>query len=168
VDFVHGGISRAEVGQVGSCKKNYISYFYILYYMQVKIQSPEAITRIMAALTSPFTLSHDLAAQLPQRVAALRQAKGLTQIAVAALLGISQGRYNHYERGIRRFPVGLLPKLVEVLECSEAELLGAEAPKIKRGPPSAWEKRIEAIQSLPRDKQREIQNVVDALVAKAL
>ena len=112
-------------------------------------------------------MGQDLASQLPQRVAALRQAKGLTQTAVAGLLGISQGRYNHYERGIRRFPVALLPKLVEVLECSEAELLGAPAPRVKRGPPSAWEKRIEAIQSLPREKQREIQNVVDALLAKA-
>jgi len=113
-------------------------------------------------------MSQDHARQLAQRIAALRQAKDLTQTAVAEQLGISQGRYNHYERGIRKFPVGLLPKLVEVLECSEAELLGgAPAPKVKRGPPSDWEKRINIIKDLPRDKQREIQNVVDALIAKA-
>lgn len=112
-------------------------------------------------------MSQDHAAQLAQRVAALRQAKSLTQAVVAERLGIAEGRYSHYERGIRKFPVGLLPKLVEVLECSEAELLGAPPPKAKRGPPSEWEKRFHAIKELPREKQREIQNVVDALIAKA-
>jgi transcriptional regulator with XRE-family HTH domain len=105
--------------------------------------------------------------QLPQRVAALRQAKSLTQATMAERLGITEGRYGHYERGFRRFPVSLLPKLVEVLECSEAELLGAPPSKVKRGPPSEWEKRFNAIKELPRDKQREIQNVVDALIAKS-
>jgi transcriptional regulator with XRE-family HTH domain len=121
----------------------------------------------MAVLTSPFPMSQDHARQLAQRIAVLRQTKSLTQTAVAEKLGISQGRYNHYERGIRKFPVGLLPKLVEVLECSEAELFGTPTPKGKRGPPSEWEKRINVIKELPREKQREIQNVVDALIAKA-
>jgi len=112
-------------------------------------------------------MSQDHARQLAQRVTTLRQAKSLTQAVVAERLGIAEGRYSHYERGIRKFPVGLLPKLVEVLECSEAELLGAPPPKVKRGPPSEWEKRIAVIKDLPRDKQREIQNVVDALIAKA-
>lgn len=121
----------------------------------------------MAASTSTSLVSPDLADQLPRRVTALRQAKSLTQAAVAARLGITEGRYGHYERGFRRFPLALLPKLVEVLECSEAELLGTPPPKAKRGPPSGWEKRITVIKDLPRDKQREIQNVVDALIAKA-
>ena len=119
---------------------------------------------IVAAATSAILVS---IGQLPQRVAALRQAKSLTQAAIAHRLGITEGRYGHYERGFRRFPVELLPKLIEVLECSEAELLGASQPKGKRGPPSAWEKRISVIRELPRERQREIQNVVDALIAKA-
>lgn len=135
--------------------------------MQAQNQPPGKLGRIMAALTSPFAMSQDHAAQLAQRVAALRQAKSLTQAVVAERLGIAEGRYSHYERGIRKFPVGLLPKLVEVLECSEAELLGAPTPKAKRGPPSEWEKRFNAIKELPREKQREIQNVVDALISKA-
>jgi transcriptional regulator with XRE-family HTH domain len=121
----------------------------------------------MAALTSPSPVSQNFADQLPQRIAALRQTKGLTQAVIAERLGIAEGRYSHYERGIRRFPVNLLPRLIEVLECSEAELLGTPQPKAKRGPPSEWEKRINVIKELPREKQREIQNVVDALIAKA-
>lgn len=135
--------------------------------MQAQSPPPGQRAGIIAALTPPFPVSQDFAAQLPRRIAALREARGLTQTALAERLGIAQGRYNHYERGIRRFPAAMLPRLVEVLECSEAELLGARAPKPRRGPPSQWEKRINAIKELPREKQREIQNVVDALIAKA-
>lgn len=136
--------------------------------MQEEKPLPGPIGRIMTALTSPFPVSQDHLRQFTQRVAALRQNKGFTQAVFAQRLGIAEGRYSHYERGIRRFPVDLLPKLAQVLECSEAELLGAPPPpKAKRGPPSDWEKRIRVIQDLPRDKQREIQNVVDALIAKA-
>lgn len=136
--------------------------------MQAQNTSPGQFPRIIAALTSPFPVSKDFLNQLSHRVSALRQAKGLTQAAMAERLDIAEGRYSHYERGIRKFPVALLPKIAEVLECSEAELLGVPSqPKAKRGPPSEWEKRINAIKELPRDKQREIQNVVDALIAKA-
>lgn len=113
-------------------------------------------------------LSEDLQQELPKRIAELRKTAGLTQAVVAERLEISKGRYNHYERGIRRFPVALIPKLIEVLGCSEVELLGNGdgQPRQKRGPLSAWEKRVTAIKQLPRDRQREISNVVDALIAK--
>src|ERR1035441_4442485 len=103
--------------------------------MQAQKQLPGQHCRIMAALTLSCPVSQNFATQLPQRIAALREAKGFTQAVVAERLGITEGRYGHYERGIRKFPVGLLPKLVEVLACSEAELLGAPQPKAKRGPP---------------------------------
>ncbi len=132
--------------------------------MQAQNRDAGKIGCIVAASTCDFPVS---AHQLPQRVAALRQTKNLSQAALAERLGITEGRYGHYERGFRRFPVALLPKLAEVLEISESELLGRAQPKVKRGPPSEWEKRINVIKDLPRDKQREIQNVVDALIAKA-
>ena len=119
---------------------------------------------IMSVLDPTFLLSEDLLQRLPQRIRKLRLARGITQATVAEQLDISKGRYNHYERGIRRLPISLIPKLVEVLDCTEAELLGAEQPRGKRGPPSAWEKRVAAIKRLPSDQQREIQNVVDALL----
>lgn len=122
---------------------------------------------IITGIHPTFLLSEDLLDKLPKRIASLRKTTGLTQATVAERMGISKGRYNHYERGIRRFPIALIPKLVEVLECSEADLLGTEAPSGKRGPKSAWEKRLAAIRQLPSDKQREIQNVVDALISKA-
>ena len=65
-------------------------------------------------------------------------------------------------------PLEMVPRLAKALECSEAELLGLnEQRKTKRGPVSGWEKRVAVIKGLPREKQKEIQNVVDALIAKA-
>ena len=121
----------------------------------------------MDAQTRFLILSDDFALQLPERMKRLRQANNLTQLAVAERLGITEGRYGHYERGIRRVPVSLIPKLTNALECSEAELFGSEQPRKKRGPLSAWEKRVATIKGLPSDKQKEIQNVVDALISKA-
>lgn len=122
----------------------------------------------MDSRTAFLILSDDFAFQLPKRMKHLRQASSLTQSAVAQRLGITEGRYGHYERGIRRVPVTLIPKLAEALECSEVELWGngQQGPRGKRGPLSAWEKRVTAIKQLPRDRQREISNVVDALIAK--
>ncbi len=113
-------------------------------------------------------LSEDLQQELPKRIIELRKTAGLTQAVVAERLEITKGRYNHYERGIRRFPVALIPKLIEVLGCTEVELLsnGDNMPRQKRGPLSAWEKRITAIKQLPRNRQRQISEVVDALIAK--
>ena len=113
-----------------------------------------------------FHMNADFSDQLGKRLVAFREAKGLTQADVAAKLDITLAGYGHYERGFRRVPVHLLSKLAQILECSETELLGLPAPTARRGRPSEWEKRINAIKDLPREKQREIRNVVDALLAK--
>jgi len=98
---------------------------------------------------------------------AARKANDLTQAVVADRLGITHGGYGHYERGFRRVPLEMLPRLAEALECNETELLGLSERKAKPGPVSSWDKRVAAIKSLSRDKQKEIQNVVDALLNKA-
>jgi transcriptional regulator with XRE-family HTH domain len=138
-----------------------------LYTLQAVKTSFSKIMDIMTPTNPPFVLSEDFIQQLPTRIGELRKTAGLTQASVAEQLNISKSRYNHYERGIRRFPLGLLPQLIEILGCSEAEFLGSEEPRKKRGPLSAWEKRVATIKSLPSDKQKEIQNVVDALISKA-
>lgn len=122
----------------------------------------------MDSPTRFIIVSNEFSQELPHRIKRLRQANALTQAAVAQRLGITEGRYGHYERGIRRVPLSLLPKLAQALECSEAQLLGSpdsQQPR-KRGPLSAWEKRLSAIKQLPRERQRQISEVVDALIAK--
>ena len=121
----------------------------------------------MLRLIQYLTLPEDISSQLPSRMIAIRKANGLTQAAVADRLGITHGGYGHYERGFRRVPLEMLPAMAKALECTEADLLGLSEQKARRGPVSGWEKRVAAIKVLPRDKQKEIQNVVDALLNKA-
>jgi len=121
----------------------------------------------MLSLIQDLALPEDIASQLPERMIAIRKANGLTQAVVAERLGVTHGSYGHYERGFRRVPLSIVPRLAAALECSEAELLGIEEKRGKRGPLSGWEKRLEAIRKLPKDRQREIQNVVDALLERA-
>ena len=119
--------------------------------------------------TNPILiLSEDLANQLPKRVIELRKAAGLTQAAVAERLGITEGRYGHYERGFRRFPVTILPKLAEALSCSEADLLGVSngTPK-KRGPASRVEQLSDRLSKLPRNKQNVILDMMEGAIEKA-
>lgn len=124
--------------------------------------------RILPLSNPIFILSEDLAEQLPKRVIELRKAAGLTQVVVAERLGITEGRYGHYERGFRRFPVSILPKLAEALGCSEAELIGTSAAKPKkRGPASRLEQLAEKIGKLPRNKQNVILDMVEGALDKA-
>jgi len=168
--FGHGGCRPflCLPCQVRYCKNNYVLYLYDSYLLQAR-KSPFLKTRVMMLrLIQNLTLPEDISSQLPSRMIAIRKANGLTQAVVADRLGITHGGYGHYERGFRRVPLGMVPKLAKALECSEAELLGLnEDKKSKRGPISGWEKRVAAIKSLSRERQKEIQNVVDALLDKA-
>ena len=120
-------------------------------------------------LSNPILiLSDDLAQQLPRRVTERRKAAGLTQAAVAQRLGITEGRYGHYERGFRRFPVAILPKLAEALGCSEAQLIGtSEVQPKKRGPTSRAEQLTKRLGRLPRAKQAMILDMIEGAIEKA-
>ena len=124
--------------------------------------------RIMLLTNPSITVSDDLAEQLPARVIELRKAAGLRQIDVAESIGITVGQYGHYERGFRRFPLAILPKLAEALGCTEADLLGANAtfPK-KRGPASRLEQLAGKLGSLPRSKQTMILDMMEGAIEKA-
>jgi transcriptional regulator with XRE-family HTH domain len=107
-------------------------------------------------------MSDDLAKQLPKRVIELRKAVGLTQAVVAQRLDITEGRYGHYERGFRRFPVDILPKLAEALQCQEIDLFGSgELKPKKKGPSSRVEIVADKISKLPRNKQNVILNMIE-------
>ena len=124
-------------------------------------------------LKSPYTLANmarptsKRGTDFGFRLAEARKAAGLTQLQFANQLGVSQQMVDYYERRAHNPSAEFVRLAATILGTSADALLGAPTPHIKRGPPSEWEKRIAAIKDLPCEKQREIQNVVDALIAKA-
>jgi len=50
-----------------------------------------------------------------ERLAALRKARGHTQVQLAELLGVSQQAITAYESGQRRVPISMLPLLADTL-----------------------------------------------------
>ena len=113
------------------------------------------------------TVSDDLAKKLPGRVIELRKAASLRQIDVADRIGITVGQYGHYERGFRRFPLALLPKLADALGCSEADLLGVPNHSKKRGPISRFDQLSQRLGELPRGKQNLILDMMEGAIDKA-
>ena len=117
----------------------------------------------MSALILDFPVQQDL----PKRLAELRKAEGLTQVQVAQKLGITQGSYAHYERGIRRVPLEMIPKIAEAIGSNEEALLGLKPTKSKRGPLSKLEKRFEKVRSLPKKEQELAIDMLDRIINAA-
>lgn len=105
--------------------------------------------------------------RLGTRVAELRRSQNITQVEMAATLGVSQQTINSYEVGRRRIPVSALPTLARSLGVSLEELLGDDAAAAKkRGPAPKLQQQIERIQRLPRTKQRFVMEMIDTVLAQ--
>jgi transcriptional regulator with XRE-family HTH domain len=106
--------------------------------------------------------------RLGTRVAELRRTQNITQVEMAATLGVSQQTINSYEVGRRRIPVSALPTLARSLAVSLEELFGDDAAAIKkRGPAPKLQQQIERIQQLPRTQQRFVMQMLDTVIAQA-
>ena len=121
----------------------------------------------MSAQILNIYMSEDFNKAIVERMIQIRKTQGITQIEMAERLGMTQGNYGHYERGVRKLPMERLPDIVQALNTSLEELLGLQKKNSKRGPSSLLEKRFEKIKTLPKSKQKEIINVVDALLKQA-
>jgi transcriptional regulator with XRE-family HTH domain len=114
-----------------------------------------------------LTLNIPVQENLTKRLVELRKAEGLTQVQVAKNLGITQGSYAHYERGLRRIPLDMIPRIAEAINTSEETLLGLEPKKGKRGPLSKLEKRFERVRTLPKKEQELAIDMLDRIINAA-
>jgi transcriptional regulator with XRE-family HTH domain len=106
--------------------------------------------------------------RLGTHVSELRRAQNITQVEMAATLGVSQQTINSYEVGRRRIPVSALPTLARSLGVSLEELFGDDAGAAKkRGPAPKLQQQIERIQQLPRTQQRFVMQMLDTVIAQA-
>ncbi len=99
------------------------------------------------------------------RLTVLRQARGLTQEELGALVGVSNRMIAYYERDGAQPPGALLVDLARVLQCSTDELLGVK-PATEKLPPRTARllKRLRRIEELPRADQRAVLKLVDAML----
>lgn len=105
---------------------------------------------------------------LGERMTQFRKARGITQVQLAATLGVSQQTYQSYEVGRRRIQVSALPVVARALSVSLEDLFGeSDSSPRKRGPAPKWQKQIEAIAQLPRAKQQFVAQVLDSVLAQA-
>lgn len=105
--------------------------------------------------------------QLGERIAALRNDRGLTQVQLAEILGYSQQQILSFEKGRRRVPVSALPDLSKALGVSLEELLGTQTPPAKRGPTPKLQQQLEQLAQLPRSQQRFVSQMLDTVLQQA-
>lgn len=125
-------------------------------------------TPLLAALSPMTTEEQRFFKELGVRIAAARKAQGLSQQALADLLGTAQQTLAHYEVGRARPPASLLVQLAHTLGVGVEELLGEPArPTGRRGPPPKLQQQMERIAQLPRAKQQIVIQMLDGVLAQA-
>jgi len=102
-----------------------------------------------------------------RRLAELRKAHGLTQREFGKLIGLSQSMVVYYERRAKNPTAEFLGKAAEALGITVDELLGQDngsKSKRKPGRTSELERRLQAVQDLPRSKQKFVIDFIDTVV----
>ena len=102
---------------------------------------------------------------LGQRLARLRRERGLTQVELAARIGVVQPVLSDYERGALRLHGQLIVNLTEILGVSAEELLGLSKPAqngaIKN---RRLLRRFQEIEKLPKRDQQALFRTIDAFI----
>lgn len=102
--------------------------------------------------------------QLGKRIADLRKEVGMTQAQLAEVLDMSQQLVAAYETGSRKIPASMLPTLAKLFAVPLEQLIGINKQPTKRGPASVLQRQIEQIGLMPRNKQKFITEMLDALI----
>ena len=106
-----------------------------------------------------------------ERLAALRKAKGLTQIDVAHALEITQTLISKYERGDLLLHGELVAQFAGVLGVSADDILGIEKKRASHASVPVIDKtlarRLAQLQALPRRDREALLRTLDAFLAKS-
>jgi transcriptional regulator with XRE-family HTH domain len=102
-----------------------------------------------------------------RRIRDLRKRQGMTQIELAAELGINQSAVSDYEKGEVRIHAAMLAGLAKVLRASADEILGLKKVRGNgHAPDRRFLRRIERLHQLSRRDQQAILGTIDAFLAK--
>ena len=106
---------------------------------------------------------------LGMRVAQARKERNITQVQLAATLGIAQQTLAHYEGGRLRLPASLLPALAQELQLPVEALLGQPSTAkaaVKRGPAPKLAQHMERISALPKTQQKFVMQMIETVLAQ--
>jgi transcriptional regulator with XRE-family HTH domain len=105
---------------------------------------------------------------LGHRLAQLRKDRGLTQVELAARLGLTQSFVSQCERGELRLHGELIVELAKLFDVSADEILGLKAPKRSGSARNRrLLRRIQQIDALPKRDQQALLRTIDAFLAKS-
>lgn len=103
-----------------------------------------------------------------QHLARIRRERGMTQVELAAQLGVPQPLISQYERGVLRLHGDLLVRLSKILDVSADELLGLEK---KAAPKHAYDRRflrrLNRIEDLSKRDKQALLRTIDAFLGRA-
>jgi len=106
-----------------------------------------------------------------ERLAALRRAKGFTQVQLAEASSLTQRAISYYENHHGFPPAPALIALAKALRVSTDELLGVKASKAVREEVDAEERRLwkkfQLVGDLPEKDQRAVLRLIHSLSASA-
>lgn len=107
--------------------------------------------------------------QLGRRMAERRKELGITQVQLAETLGIAQQTMAHYEGGKVRIAAAALPVIAQALNLSIEALIDSPSPSTrgKRGPKPKIQQQLEQLGSLPKAKQRAIEQILESVLSSA-
>ena len=98
-----------------------------------------------------------------QRLAKIRKAKGLSQVELAKLTGISNRMIAHYETKVKELPHDKIVLLAQTLEVSIDELMGHTPVKEKNALDRRIVKKAQMLDELPNKDQKAVADFIDAL-----
>jgi transcriptional regulator with XRE-family HTH domain len=101
------------------------------------------------------------------RLADIRQSRGMTQAELALAVGVSRRVIAYYEHENAQPPGAMLVDLAKVLRVSTDQLLGLKLPKEKKSPRTArLLKRLQKVERLPATDRRVLLKMLDSLVER--
>jgi|CXWL01.1.fsa_nt_gi transcriptional regulator with XRE-family HTH domain len=99
----------------------------------------------------------------PQRLAALRKARSMTQVSLAEKTGIHVVQIRRYETDVSQPSLDAIRKLAIALNASADALVFDET---ERDPTSQLKLHFEAVSQLPPDQQETIIELIDGMLIK--
>ncbi|MFP1878556.1 helix-turn-helix domain-containing protein [Lonsdalea quercina] len=106
---------------------------------------------------------------LGKRITVLRKEAGLNQVQMAEALNVFQQAVQSWEAGRWRIQIPILLAVAKILSVSLEGLLCEEAENAprKRGRASRLEQQIQVISQLPRNRQKLVSEMLDAVITQA-